>query len=97
MANTELQQWIINKIKDTNWGSHHKVKIWSPETNTWKEADWLWKYANRKAIIIEDKEETDSELPKAILQVNEYKKLINDEGYDDVITIAVKDKGIKKL
>ncbi len=55
MANTQLQQWIIEKIKDVNWGSHHKVKIWSDATKTWKEADWLWKYANRKAIINEDK------------------------------------------
>lgn len=97
MANTQLQQWIIEKIKDNNWGSHHKVKIWSPETGTWKEADWLWKYANRKAIIIEDKEEKDVDLPAAISQVRGYEKLINNEGYDDVITIAVKDKGIKKV
>jgi len=97
MANTQLQQWIIEKLKDPNWGSHHKVKIWSTESNTWKEADWLWKYANRKAIIIEDKEENDDELPKAINQVKGYERLINAEGYDDVITIAVKDKGAQKL
>lgn len=91
MANSQLQQWIIETLNDNNWGSHHKVKIWSPETNTYKEADWLWKYANRKAIIIEDKEERDADLSTAIEQVKKYEKLINNEGYNDVITIAIKD------
>lgn len=97
MANTQLQQWIIEQLKDPQWGSHHKVKIWSEESHSYKEADWLYTYANRKAIIIEDKEENDSDINYAVDQVNNrYLPLINRQGYDDVITIAIKDKGINK-
>lgn len=96
MANTQLQQWIVNKLADPNWGSHHKVKIYNPETKTKKEADWLWLYANKKAIIIEDKESGDTDLDSAIKQVRNYEKLINKQGYDDVITIAIKDSPTNK-
>ena len=98
MSSTKLQQWIIEQIKDEQWGSHHKIKIWSKESNSYKEADWLWKYANRKAIIIEDKEEKDVSLEKAQKQVKRYEKLLKTQGYEDIITIAIKDEGnCKKL
>lgn len=93
MSNTKLQQWIVEQIKDENWGAHHKIKIWSKSSNSYKEADWLWRYANKKAIIIEDKEKNDVALDKAIEQVEGYEDILREQGYDDIITIAIKDEG----
>ena len=89
MANKKLKQWIQETLKDPEWGSHQEVKLF----NTRKKADWAYFYPNGSAILIEDKEENDSDLTAAKAQLEEYEKICNDNGYKDIMKIAVKDKG----
>ncbi|WEK83101.1 MAG: hypothetical protein L3I91_00100 [Mycoplasma sp.] len=94
MANKELKQWIIETLQAPNIGSHQEVRV----GNTRQKADFLWTYPSGKAIIIEDKESGDSSIDNATEQVFRYSDILKDEGYDDIIQIAIKDNnGIKEV
>lgn len=84
MAKT-CKEWIRTQLKENLSGYEFEVK-----TKGRNKADWLFENEDRNAIIIEDKESTDTNIEKAIIQVHKYGEEVL-EKYKNIITIAVKE------
>ncbi|MBQ6921377.1 MAG: N-6 DNA methylase [Bacilli bacterium] len=79
------KEWIRKQLKAELTGKEFEVK-----TKGRNKADWLFEDEENNAIIIEDKEATDTSYEKAIIQVNNYGEQVY-EKYKNIITIAVKE------
>lgn len=87
----KLKQYIIETLNDPHYGEHLEVKIPNYDKKSYLRPDWLYTFENKSAIIIEDKEQNDSSLEKAINKLNNiYYSCLQKQGYKDIITIACK-------
>lgn len=78
------KEWIRKQLKADLTGKEFEVV-----TKGRNKADWLFENEGN-AIIIEDKEATDTSYEKAIIQVNNYGEQVYSK-YKNIITIAVKE------
>lgn len=78
------KEWIRNKLKAKITGSELEVRLLNG-----KIADWLFE-EDGNAVIIEDKEQNDTSLDKAEIQLNNYYGAIS-HIYKNIVSIAVKE------
>lgn len=78
------KEWIRNKLNTSITGSELEVRLANG-----KILDWFFKRDNN-AVIIEDKEQNDTSLDKAVIQLNNYYGAICQD-YKNIISIAVKE------